>query len=1515
MQAVDNDINVSQAQQLTRGASGPRRSNLTVSKGEIVYDHLLESFKNDTGIAGGAKNGNLTSNWLSEAIYNQNKGKLTSLPTPKNKQSFLNLVSDGISNNVTSKPPKNIKVESGLKAALYKKSKISSVLKESSEKNFNRFSLVKYNEKFIGGASDFNSDFFEIFSNSPLGSGGDREVHQFGEIPGPGAQLFFYSDGNNAGGGPSMVAKAAPAATGGTDNSYVSGRGVDALTPDIIGAFSYLAPYVSVVDNSGASVIESTEVSTFLDLQYQSKSLKYSATEAMIAELVNRNPSFAQAFSDLSAYYTEAFNMTDDQIEMLREIAVILQSLKSALNPAGNSYSYSLPYDQIIMNANLSHSLDTIFYSPICLKLLAYDPGRINYVDSSATFASWAEQTMSLDGEFYSLTGTTLVAYLFNSIYFSLTSGYSCSLIKKLRPDYQRVNDVGGTVESTGPFYVITARDADLDELLVTLKNHFSIITGPLKLEYGTGSSSCTQVSLGLLDAYLPDSIDLYLGTLVHFISRDGIQGVANAYSNYSVTETLSQNVGTSDYSISIPFLAEGDIRWISSQSTSPYTNNLSAVSLAALPASPLAVHPFELASGGEKPYTAGYDYFLPALSQAIVEAAGLSLPGSNPDAILRLQNFSNEMVNNTTTAQINSQKMLYESDSSFATRENALLWSFILEGLSNWSYPLATGERDELEPLRVAIIKMAIEDSEIEIRLIKYIAGLAWSFDNWTSQLDSYNEFSDFATEHVGVDLTGRNFYNKATEEYLDLGYNLGGQSLTFEGQTIGALAADQEDFFNNLKTLTALVSAKAILDSNATSWSSVADADLGSDEEQPTIGQTHSAGISSVVMTANMTSRTPEGGERYNYLKTSSFETDELSLFTPWGAALVDVAAGDKTIFNYIISMYRDWMIKLTGNTYQIGQTHGALWGGSEYGHITLISKAVFRIFEEYTTVVWFQEPWGSTHQSPPNATEYYELSLVRVHWFKNEFFLWSFAWLWNIWDPSALATLGFSTPESNTYALSLHETAMSVYSTLVNEDLHITNSLYFLTQIAELLREASDGITGLVDLVNSDPKIASILQLFFTCSGGNPLDVLSVLTPDQIALMYASRRLLGNSSDNAYPHDISYLPAEKKVSQSQVFNLGQLVGGGYLPIFLGEEGSLRKRIFAIGLPIGIMGQLRDQGFALPDNYAASTLVRVTIYKRDLQRDFTRFKPKNFIFDISQFIFPENQNYPELADETTALDEISNRIIFTRVDGWTGVQTDQSYSQMMSSLRYGSMSNIQKNTLVQNHIVDYSLKTYLDLLSGIELEESNMQFTNNTFGFGSDYSSQGFFNVVIEYLAAMYSDINLQNRLEFTSLATEISRSTYFSTDKLVARTVSPKLFDRILCVLIDVEDFEQFEMSTAGITGTPEYSETAPGGSSTGGDEPGTEIDIQVEAEIVDHGRMPSDYLATRQQASYYNFFATITLLPRQDITQGDLQIDATGALGAVEDEDAQVFDATGDDDGYSYVGDWLEGLLQL
>jgi hypothetical protein len=142
-----------------------------------------------------------------------------------------------------------------------------------------------------------------------------------------------------------------------------------------------------------------------------------------------------------------------------------------------------------------------------------------------------------------------------------------------------------------------------------------------------------------------------------------------------------------------------------------------------------------------------------------------------------------------------------------------------------------------------------------------------------------------------------------------------------------------------------------------------------------------------------------------------------------------------------------------------------------------------------------------------------------------------------------------------------------------------------------------------------------------------------------------------------------------------------------------------------------------------------------------------------------------------------------------------------------------------------------------------------------------------------------------------------------------------VSPKLFDRILCVLIDVEDFEQFEMSTAGITGTPEYSETAPGGSSTGGDEPGTEIDIQVEAEIVDHGRMPSDYLATRQQASYYNFFATITLLPRQDITQGDPQIDATGALGAVEDEDAQVFDATGDDDGYSYVGDWLEGLLQL
>lgn len=287
-----------------------------------------------------------------------------------------------------------------------------------------------------------------------------------------------------------------------------------------------------------------------------------------------------------------------------------------------------------------------------------------------------------------------------------------------------------------------------------------------------------------------------------------------------------------------------------------------------------------------------------------------------------------------------------------------------------------------------------------------------------------------------------------------------------------------------------------------------------------------------------------------------------------------------------------------------------------------------------------------------------------------------------------------------------------------------------------------------------------------------------------------------------------------------------------------FSSSKGS-NVRLLTVGVPSGMALQLKQR--VLLNKIDRNTfspkqvdVVRVNVYKVDVEHQDLIFKPVSFIFELSRFVsrtgFGVKNVFPGMSLEQI-LDSVPTR-------DYSVLSRDSSgESRGLDSPDYSFLTSDQKKELPRNHVMSYLLELYVRFLTGISTSEYDMyvdqtgapKFTAEQFfvnaaadhamtaaGAVQDLGTVGFgavtqvkavpppFNANIPN-AAKQGVVNSSLNQIYTKASPKISGNalpvetakkakTVYSDNLAESRRLFlPKLFDRIFTVAVDPDDYE--------------------------------------------------------------------------------------------------------------------------
>ena len=419
---------------------------------------------------------------------------------------------------------------------------------------------------------------------------------------------------------------------------------------------------------------------------------------------------------------------------------------------------------------------------------------------------------------------------------------------------------------------------------------------------------------------------------------------------------------------------------------------------------------------------------------------------------------------------------------------------------------------------------------------------------------------------------------------------------------------------------------------------------------------------------------------------------------------------------------------------------------------------------------------------------------------------------------------------------------------YALQLEWDIMALNSAFFYSEIVRTItNKVNEIISTFASLGASDADINSIVANVDTDADLKDL-ILSTTTKEQVTLArYLEVTLAGQNEE--YP----YLPASKAVTKWQGMMLGSL---SQAPGLLQTETSGKKRIFSIGLPLGLIDFLRKAASRELSNplYNESNIIKISLWRRNLINELEEHLPQEFVFDMSKFVIdgakyvgtgidPSTWHRPysdaeftssqfshtfkenfDAGDSVSFEDALSMMSVFKItplgptthytgqafdddvIDSFDGFESD-SVDNLIDVMGNASMSEDHKNVFKQiynNHVLDWYYKTYLKLTSGIDVGEDNFTLGPHNevlllpMGEGDDPEYVGDLDKleVYSYLkqisASLFSDRDMADSINFERLMGEIGRSFMCSPVKYLKRVVFPKIFDRVFCRLVDEADW---------------------------------------------------------------------------------------------------------------------------
>ena len=404
--------------------------------------------------------------------------------------------------------------------------------------------------------------------------------------------------------------------------------------------------------------------------------------------------------------------------------------------------------------------------------------------------------------------------------------------------------------------------------------------------------------------------------------------------------------------------------------------------------------------------------------------------------------------------------------------------------------------------------------------------------------------------------------------------------------------------------------------------------------------------------------------------------------------------------------------------------------------------------------------------------------------------------------------------------------------------NDDISfIKNGLVILEVLGNSVNNAAVRLTDFFNIKDSNSDIKKSLKTLV----GNRLgrQILSSLSYSQVRLM---RNL--SSEIIADPSTDSYISALRTVTENEINAMQIVLKDPYLSGVSAEN----VRILSVGIPAGMIAALTNPPYILGDRESTESLseqsvIRVNVYKRDLEFGDLVFKPKSFLFDASLFIMPGAFEEVDKRRETFST-LLESKVKFSQIDT-TDVRSSLFGSEILENKIYESVDNRGVGRMLSNHVVDYVLKQYYQLMFGINMFESTFVNDDNLLDLLID--SDGMSALMLSetneavapfittgdvplsnlvetitarstttisvadadkarsYLVPSINDIitsgeDLQEELESPELTTAqldefrmLCSSNIFSSAVMKQRIVAPKIFDRVFMLAVEPDDFD--------------------------------------------------------------------------------------------------------------------------
>jgi hypothetical protein len=305
-----------------------------------------------------------------------------------------------------------------------------------------------------------------------------------------------------------------------------------------------------------------------------------------------------------------------------------------------------------------------------------------------------------------------------------------------------------------------------------------------------------------------------------------------------------------------------------------------------------------------------------------------------------------------------------------------------------------------------------------------------------------------------------------------------------------------------------------------------------------------------------------------------------------------------------------------------------------------------------------------------------------------------------------------------------------------------------------------------------------------------------------------------------------------------------------------FIHDVGN--KNILTIGIPCGFVENLKQKFIDNSITKIKQTdIIKINVYKSDVQQPDLIFKPLTFLFELSRFPvrnesllldLPMTSNIQDVIKSLPTRDILQNSKVTNDVISYGKLSSDISsltksinseYSAQLAfnSQEYAFLTSDEKNELLINHTLSYMLELYIKVLTDLnvgdykfvinatnydiqtkkelaqELVQQMLQdvlsqrtnINNSTVGklfIKQSLTSKASKTIVKKLqsnkISQLIDSLSIKQINQITQELVKINRivnstTTLSNANSVISSILAPKQFDRVFNVIVDSNDFE--------------------------------------------------------------------------------------------------------------------------